>query len=63
MNDLLKNILKIVGIIILISALQIIFKFLGISFAEYGTYLIWSIALVIFYYILPDMYPIMWFSN
>ena len=63
MTPFFKNILILTGIIIFIIVIQMIFTFFDISFAEYGTYLFWFIALVIFYYILPDKYPISWISN
>ena len=60
MNNLFKNILIVMGIIILLCLIQLIFVFLNISFDDYSTYLFWFISLVIFYYILPSAYPIAW---
>ncbi len=34
--------------------LSLVFNFLGIEFASYGNYLLWLIALVIFYIVLPS---------
>jgi len=44
----------LVGIIILTMLLSLVFNFLGIEFASYGNYLLWLIALVIFYIVLPS---------
>ena len=50
----LKTILfALLGIIILIIATSLVFNFLGIEFAAYGNYLLWLIALAIFYVVLP----------
>ena len=41
------------AIILLVTIISTLFNFLGVNFAAYGNYLIWLIALVIFFYILP----------
>jgi len=49
----LKNIFFILlGIMLLTIIVNVFFKFLGIEFASYGNYLLWVIALVLFFMIL-----------
>jgi hypothetical protein len=49
-----KIIYILLGIIILTMLISLVFNFLGIEFATYGNYLLWLIALVIFYIVLPS---------
>ena len=48
-----NNIYMIVSIIVLIYIVSNLFNFIGIDFSSYGNYLIWCIALLCFFYILP----------
>lgn len=49
------NILYILlGIILMTFTISIIFNFFGIEFESYGNYLLWFIALAVFYMILPS---------
>lgn len=51
----MPNILYIVlGLIILNMLISLIFNFLGIEFSSYGNYLLWIMALAIFYVVLPS---------
>jgi hypothetical protein len=51
----MPNILYIlIGLIILNMLISLIFNFLGIEFASYGNYLLWLMALGIFYIVLPS---------
>jgi hypothetical protein len=51
----MTNILYILlGIIVMNMLVSLVFKFLGIEFAVYGNYLLWVVALVIFYAVLPS---------
>jgi hypothetical protein len=51
----MPNILYIlIGLIILNMLISLIFNFLGIEFASYGNYLLWIMALGIFYIVLPS---------
>jgi hypothetical protein len=43
----------LLSIIILVSVSATIFNFIGVDFSEYGNYLMWIIALIIFYMVLP----------
>lgn len=49
------NILYIIfGIILMIFTINIFFNFYGIEFESYGNYLLWFIALAVFYVVLPS---------
>jgi hypothetical protein len=43
----------LISFVLLIAVLTTIFNFFGIGFATYGNYLLWVIALTIFFLILP----------
>jgi hypothetical protein len=43
----------IFGLLFLNYTVTMVMNFLGVSFASYGFYLLWFIALIIFYFILP----------
>lgn len=45
---------SIISIILMLSVGTAIGKFFGIEFSGYGPYLMWFIAIAIFYGILPD---------
>lgn len=47
------NIYMIISIIILVNIVSLLFNFLGVNFSSYGNYLVWFIAVVVFYFILP----------
>ena len=44
----------LLGVIIMNMLISLIFNFLGIEFATYGNYLLWVVALAIFYAVLPS---------
>ena len=44
---------SILGICIITAVLTTAFTFFGVGFEIYGNYLLWFIALAIFYFILP----------
>ena len=49
------NILYILfGIILMLFTISIFFKFYGVEFESYGNYLLWFIALALFYVVLPS---------
>jgi hypothetical protein len=51
----LSNLLyTIVFIVILTPVAMVIFKFFGLTFIDYGNYLLWFIALALFYVVLPS---------
>ncbi len=51
----MPNIIYILlGIIITNMLISLIFNFLGIEFSTYGNYLLWIMALAIFYLVLPS---------
>jgi hypothetical protein len=51
----MPNILYILlGLIIINMLISLIFNFLGIEFSSYGNYLLWIMALLIFYLVLPS---------
>ena len=41
------------SIIILVIVSSTIFNFIGVDFSAYGNYLMWIVALIIFYTVLP----------
>jgi hypothetical protein len=51
--SLLSILYTLIGIIVLTYILSVLFNFLGIDFATYGNYLLWLIALIIFFVVLP----------
>jgi hypothetical protein len=51
--SLLTILYTLIGIIVLTYVLSVLFNFLGIDFATYGNYLLWLIALIIFFMVLP----------
>ena len=53
MNKALKIVLTLVGIYIFILSITSIAKFIGMSTDDYVNYLLWIVALVIFWLILP----------
>ena len=51
----MPNILYIlIGVIIINMLVSLVFNFLGIEFSSYGNYLLWIMALGIFYMVLPS---------
>ena len=44
----------LLSIVILVSVSATIFNFIGVDFSDYGNYLMWIIALIIFYIVLPE---------
>jgi hypothetical protein len=51
--SLLTLLYTLIGIIVLTYVLSVLFNFLGIAFSTYGNYLLWLIALIIFFMVLP----------
>jgi len=43
----------LISIMVLTYILSVLFNFLGIDFATYSNYLLWVIALIIFFIVLP----------
>ena len=43
----------LLSIIILVTVSATIFNFIGVDFSSYGNYLMWIVALIIFYMVLP----------
>ncbi len=43
----------LLSIIILVTVSATIFNFIGVDFSAYGNYLMWIVALIIFYMVLP----------
>ena len=58
MNKLVKNISMFIAIIVILILLQNILNFLGIPLSSYITYIIWFIAVGIFYLVLPKNYTL-----
>lgn len=54
MSTLSKIFYSIVFIVLLVISSQTIFKFFDIGFDKYGNFLMWAIALIIFFAILPS---------
>lgn len=52
--SIMSIIYTLLGIIILTYILSVLFNFLGIDFSTYGNYLLWVIALIIFFMVLPS---------
>jgi len=48
-----KILFTIIGIILFINIITLFFNFFGIQISSYINYLIWFLALVLFYFILP----------
>lgn len=53
MNKGVNIIIAIFSVAFFIYMVNSIFKFLDISFASYGNYLLWMVALMLFYFLLP----------
>lgn len=51
--SLLSVLYTLIGIMVLTYILSVLFNFLGIDFSTYGNYLLWLIALIIFFMVLP----------
>ena len=50
----MKILLILLGIILMTSVIGILFNFFGVEFSSYGNYLLWFIALALFYMVLPS---------
>jgi hypothetical protein len=59
MNSILKNIFTVIGSILAFIILQSILQFFGFKISNYLIYLLWFIALAIFYFALPSDYEIL----
>ena len=59
MNSILINIFKVIGFILGFIILQSILKFFGLKVSTYLVYLLWIIALLIFYLALPAHYDLL----
>ena len=51
--SIMSVVYTLIGVIILTYILTVLFNFLGVDFAFYGNYLLWLIALIIFFMVLP----------
>ena len=58
-----RTIVTIIGIAAIWLVSISILSFFGISFATYGNYLFWGVALVLFYYVLQPTGPSMFISS
>lgn len=52
--DFKRLLYSIIGIALFFMILTSIFSFFGIGFDVYGNYMLWIIAIIIFYTILPQ---------
>ena len=52
-----KTLVYILGMVSIWLVSTAILSFFGISFATYGNYLFWTMALVVFYYVLQPSGP------
>lgn len=59
MNPILKNIFKVIGFILGFIILQSILNFFGFKVSTYLVYLLWIVALLIFYLALPSDYDLL----
>ncbi len=59
----MTNIYMIISIILLVNIVAVLFNFLGVSFSSYGNYLVWFIAVVVFYFILPKKSGLFFVKN
>lgn len=59
--DIKFTIFSFIAFILIINAIIMVANFFGVSFAVYGPYVLWIIALGIFYMILPNSKSV--FSN
>ena len=59
MNSILKNIFKVIGFILGFIILQSILNFFGFKVSTYLIYLLWIVALLIFYLDLPGDYDLL----
>jgi hypothetical protein len=53
MKELKNTIMRIIGLILFITALTTIFNFIGLEVEIYIIYILWLIALLLFYIVLP----------
>jgi hypothetical protein len=51
--SILSILYLLISIMVLTYILSVLFNFLGIDFATYSNYLLWVIALIIFFMVLP----------
>lgn len=51
--SILSVLYTLIGIMVLTYILSVLFNFLGVDFSTYGNYLLWLIALIIFFMVLP----------
>ncbi len=51
--SLKTNVYMGISVILLVNIVALLFNFLGVKFSSYGNYLVWFVALVIFYFVLP----------
>ena len=58
MNKILKNISILLGIIVIVMILLNVLNFLGIQISSYIIYIIWFVAIGIFYLVLPKNYTL-----
>ena len=58
MNKIIKNISMIIAIIIIVIIIQSILTFFGINILSFLNYILWFLAIGIFYLILPNNYTV-----
>jgi hypothetical protein len=54
MSKALQVIYILIGVSIFTTIVTVIFHFIGVEFKTYGNYLLWIIALALFYILLPS---------
>ena len=58
-----KTIVSLLGLVAIWLVSTAVLSFFGISFATYGNYLFWAIALVIFSYVLQPTGPSLFLAS
>ncbi len=58
MNFVIKFLVRFIGIIFSLTIFNKILQFFGIKLSSYILYMLWLIAIIIFYYILPNDYEV-----
>lgn len=58
MNFILKFLARFIGIILILTIINKILVFFGIEISSYLIYMLWFIALALFYFILPHNYEL-----
>ena len=58
MNFILKFLARFIGIILILTIVNKIFIFFGIQVSSYIIYMLWFLAIGIFYLVLPKKYQL-----